>query len=321
MPKDPAAASIRHASPSSWSNRVLTLALAGIFFLTFYPFRFAPRAQSLAHRSPLLLAGVAKGGRSLEVYLNILLFMPFGFGVSEKLRERGWTRRATVFAALLAGFLLSYSIEFFQQYTPTRQSRWEDVLTNSTGAVAGFLLFELSGSFIVALAQNVERSLRASLTLLRAAVVLFVYFALWFGLSLHLQNRTRSINWASFGHPAAEWNRGGLRALGPGTALAKLIHNVKPREIAGYNFIYDALVFFPAGALFGMAVIPFRPQGAFAFLILAVEFIAPPWLLDRMLARVSGRPVCVATVIICLILAAAAAVWINADRPSDAALN
>jgi hypothetical protein len=40
-----------------------------------------------------------------------------------------------------------------------------------------------------------------------------------------------------------------------------------------------------------------------------------------MLARVSGRPVCVATVIICLILAAAAAVWINADRPSDAALN
>jgi len=321
MPKDPAAASIRQASPSSWSNRVLTLALAGIFFLTFYPFRFAPRAQSLAHRSPLLLAGVAKSGRSLEVYLNILLFMPFSFGLSEKLRERGWTRRATFFAALLAGFLLSYGIEFCQQYTPTRQSRWEDVLTNSIGAVAGFLLFELCGSFIVALAQNVERSLRASLTLRRAAVILLVYFALWFGLSLRLQKKARSINWTSYGHPATEWNRGGLRALGPGIVLARLIHNVKPREIAGYSFIYDALIFVPAGALFGLAVIPFRPQGVVAPLFLAVVFIAPPWLLDRILARASGRPMCLETVIICLILFAAAAVWINVDRGSAAAVN
>jgi hypothetical protein len=321
MPKDPAAASNREASRSGWSNRVLMLALAGIFFLTFYPFRFAPRALTAAHRSPLLLAGVAKGGRSLEVYLNILLFMPFGFGVSEKLRERGWTRRATLFAALVAGFLLSYSIEFCQQYTPTRQSRWQDVLTNSTGAVAGFLLFELCGRFIIALASKAERSLRASLTLRRAAVVLPVYFALWIGLSVHLQKQARSINWASTSHPSAEWNRGGLRALGPGIALARLIHNVKPVEVAGYNFIYDALIFFPAGALFGMAVVPFRSQGVAAPLLLAVEFFAPPWLLDRILARTSGRPMSLESVFICLVLVAAGAVWINADRGRAAALN
>jgi glycopeptide antibiotics resistance protein len=197
MPKANSAASDRAKAPCGWSNRVLSLALAGIFFLTFYPFRFTLHSRPLAHASPFLLGGVWKMAPPLDILLNILLFVPFGFGITEKLRERRWTCGATFIAAWIAGFLLSYSIEFTQQFTPTRASRWEDVVTNSTGAILGFLLFELCGGLIVPAASNAERSLRGALTLRRAAVLVPVYFGLWFILTAVLQRETRLSNWDS----------------------------------------------------------------------------------------------------------------------------
>src|ERR1700685_733489 len=90
---------------SGWSTRVLLLAFASIFFLTFYPFQFLARAQSLDHSSPFILAGIWKGGGAFDVALNILLFVPLGFGISEKLRDRGWSWEKTFFATWIAGFL------------------------------------------------------------------------------------------------------------------------------------------------------------------------------------------------------------------------
>jgi glycopeptide antibiotics resistance protein len=493
--------------PNGWSNRVLLLALVGIFFLTFYPFRFASRAQSFSHSSPLLLGGVRKEGRSLDILLNILLFIPFGFGVSEKLRERAWPRGATFVAALIAGFALTYSVEFAQQYTPTRDSRWEDVLTNTIGSVAGFVMFELCGRLLVRWASRIDGVLRASLTLRRAALLLPVYFVLWSGVTAALQRETHLTNWVSDarlvvgkdagGYPPSDWkgsmyrlqlwsralpgdlsraitngssaSQSGLVAsyyflssrplqdrmqtlsdlqwnsrisavptqdgltfggdswlssqapvtnlvetlqktnqfslefactpaasanvdadivsisapsgiddlyvrqedsgltfwfrnpitigharldwsisdsfaagqrhdvlfsydgsdaafyvdgqehrgtyqLGPGTVLAELMHRVKPAELRGYAFIYDALVFFPAGALLGLAAFPLGPRNPLTSLLLAGEFILAPWLLDRILSRGSGRPVSAEIIFSSLILVVAASLWINADR-------
>ncbi len=509
MTRDTPAISRFVAPTTGWSNRVLLLALAGILFLTFYPFQFAPRATSLAHSSPFLLGGIAKGGRALEVYLNILLFMPFGFGVSEKLRERGWGWRATALATWIAGILLSYGVEFLQQYTPTRASRWEDVCTNSAGAIAGFILFALCGRFIVEWSSRAESALRASLTPRRALLLIPIYFVLWFGLSMCLQRETRLTNWDAesrllVGNGAGQWqspnwkgsvsrlqfwNRalpddlarsltaGGMPAgsqsgllasydflapapaqdqtkflpalswspgppptstqsalvfdrgswlssqvpvsnlvealektnqfslefaftpaesagvdggiisispaprrvdlfvrqqdsnlvfwfrsavtasqdgiiwsipntfvagqrrdvlltydgsdvsvyldgkarpnvfeLGPGTVLAESIRHVKATEFRGYSYIYDALIFLPAGALFGMVAIPVRSRVSAVTIVLAIEFVLPPWLLDRILSHVSGRPISVGTIFLSLVLVAAGSLWINADR-------
>jgi hypothetical protein len=498
----------RVRTPSGWSNRVLQLALVGIFFLTFYPFRFAPRAQSVAHSSPLLLGGIRKEGRSLDILLNILLFVPFGFGVSEKSRERGWSRGATFFAALIAGFVLTYSVEFAQQYTPTRDSRWEDVLTNTIGSVAGFVMFELCGRLLVRWASAIESRIREFLTLSRAALLLPVYFLAWFAVTATLQREAHFTNWDpevrlvvgkdAGGYPPSNWKgsiyrlqiwsralprdlsreltsgetsaaqpgllasydflssqplqdrmqmlpdlqwssrasavpaQGGLafggeswlssrapavnliRALqktnqfslefaftpaasngvyadivsisspsgvdnlyvrqedsrltfwfrnpitvgharlawsipdtfaaglrhdvlfsydgsdaavyvdgqehrgayqlGPGTVLAELMHRAKPEELKGYAFIYDALIFFSAGALLGLAAFPPRPRSALPSLLLAGEFFLAPWLLDRILSRGSGRPVSAEMIFSSLILVVAASLWINADH-------
>ena len=71
------------------SNRILLLATAGILFLTLYPFRFDFHAAVPGGGSPFLLGRSEKTAGLLDVFLNVLLFIPFGFGLAAKLRERG----------------------------------------------------------------------------------------------------------------------------------------------------------------------------------------------------------------------------------------
>ena len=136
-----------------------------------------------------------KTGGPLDVFLNVLLFVPLGFGLAEKLRERKMSRVATFSIALAAGAILSYSIEFTQIYIPMRDSGWEDVFTNSIGSVVGFFLFELLGTAVIRSLSQREVSLRSWLTPRRIAVLLPIYFLAWFALSGVLQTRTRLSNW------------------------------------------------------------------------------------------------------------------------------
>jgi len=178
----------------SWSNRFLIAALAGIIFLTLFPFRFAlPNLPGDV--PPFLLGGSLKTAGWFDALLNIALFVPFGFGLAEKLREDKKSRAATFFIVLGSGTLLSYSIELAQAYIPMRDSGWEDVVTNSTGSVVGFLLYALLGNAIVQFLTRCEVAISAWITLRRAAVLLVIYFALWFALSGVLQRDSRLSNW------------------------------------------------------------------------------------------------------------------------------
>src|ERR1700747_1942243 len=126
---------------SSWSNRILSLAVAGILFLTLYPFRFS---KPPLNGSPFLLVSGGKTNGSLNAFLNILLFVPFGFGLSQKLRHKGKSWVTILPLTILAGAFFSYCIELMQIYIPTRDSGWEDMFTNTTGTVFGYFLFELA---------------------------------------------------------------------------------------------------------------------------------------------------------------------------------
>ena len=130
-----------------------------------------------------------------NVFLNILLFTPFGFGLAEKLREGGKSRRFTLAIALIVGALFSYGIEFLQIYIPERDSGWEDVVTNSTGSVVGFLLFEGLGRTVLPILSACERALTAVLSGWRVALVLLLYFGFWFAASIHLQRESGLSNW------------------------------------------------------------------------------------------------------------------------------
>jgi hypothetical protein len=102
--------------------------------------------------------------------------------------------------------------------------------------------------------------------------------------------------------------------LGPGTRLAELIRRIKSAELEGYIYIYDALIFIPAGALLGIAVTRGDRRNIAEYIIVAVGFLWPPWLFERFLAQISGRSLSFTSIALCLILALAGSLWINSDR-------
>lgn len=181
----------------SWSNRILLAALIGIFFLTLFPFRLLPHAK-LAPGVSRLLLGKSLGkspGDAFDDFLNVLLFVPLGFGLAEKLLERRISRATAFLVVWITGWVLSYGIEFTQLYIPGRDSGWEDVLTNSSGAALGFLVFATIGAVLLGLLSRVERGAESFMTLKRAAVILLIYFACWFALSARLQTETKLARW------------------------------------------------------------------------------------------------------------------------------
>src|SRR5208282_5768731 len=178
-----------------WSNRILILAIAGILFLTLYPFRFTLDRHVLSVASPFLLNGSGKVYGVLDNLLNVLLFVPFGFGLAGKFRERGKSRMATLVLTLAAGALFSYSIEFLQFFIPERDSGWNDVVTNSTGTLVGCLAFQSCGLALFRLLNRGERAIATFATVRNAAIVLLLYFGVWFAVSGRLQEETALSNW------------------------------------------------------------------------------------------------------------------------------
>jgi hypothetical protein len=182
---------------TGWSTRLLILALIGILFLTLFPFRFAFHARLPANRSPFFLGGWGKIAGASDDFLNVLLFIPFGFALSERFRESGRSWRVTLVWAFATGALLSYGIEFLQSYIPLRDSGWEDVVTNTAGSVAGFVLFDACGKPALQLLSAGEWVSSKLVEWPRAIVAIPVYFSLWFAVSVPLQMQTRLSNWAS----------------------------------------------------------------------------------------------------------------------------
>jgi hypothetical protein len=180
---------------AAWSNRILILSLLGIASLTLFPFHFRFAANPIPHRSPFLLGTPAKPVDALDFFLNVLLFVPFGFGLSARAHGRSSSRRSSFLLALAAGASVSYIVELLQLYIPTRDSGWEDVLSNATGSVAGFILFELWGGAILEKMSNLEELLEGWLSPRRVVLSLAAYFAVCFGISAILQNETSLSGW------------------------------------------------------------------------------------------------------------------------------
>lgn len=182
---------------AEWANRILILSLLGIAYLTLFPFRMDLSPTLIFHRSPFLLGPAAKQIHYLDFdfFLNVLLFVPFGFGIAAQAAKRGRSRWTAFFLALVLGMCTSYLVELLQFYIPERDSGWEDVFTNTTGSVVGFVLFAVWGNTFLREMSEWEDGFEAWFSPARCALLLAAYFALWFGVSARLQKDTRLSNW------------------------------------------------------------------------------------------------------------------------------
>lgn len=182
----------RDAHTASWSDRILFAAVVGILFLTLYPFEFG----LVRHGLPFQLNGWGKGSGTIDAFLNVLLFIPYGFGLAESLRERGRSRVAVFGIALLAGALFSYTVELLQFFIPVRDSGWGDVITNSTGSALGSLLYEFGGAAILSFASHVESAFVIWINWRRVIVGLLLYAGMWLAVSIHFQREVHITDWA-----------------------------------------------------------------------------------------------------------------------------
>jgi hypothetical protein len=108
--------------------------------------------------------------------------------------------------------------------------------------------------------------------------------------------------------------------LGPGARLAELIRRIKPAELEGYNYVYDALIFFPAGALLGIAVKGLKSRNLLSYFAVGVLLLLPVWIFAEILSHFSRRSASFNTMALCLVLAIAGSLWINSDRAQEAGL-
>jgi VanZ like family len=177
-----------------WSNRFFTLAVAGILFLTMYPFEIS-HAKPYRDGSPLFLGGTGKLGGPLDVFLNVLLFMPFGFALGTKILRRGKSWKTALIYTTLAGALFSYAIEVTQLYVPFRDSGWEDVFTNTTGSLLGCVAALVLGIWLFGHLTSFQQTLRDWLSPRRLASVFLLYFGIWFVASAFLATKASLADW------------------------------------------------------------------------------------------------------------------------------
>ena len=93
-----------------------------------------PRNVELVAQTPLwcLLCGSLAG---MDIILNVMLFVPYGFG----LRLAGWPRGRV----LLAGFATTLLVETTQYFfVPGRDASLGDLITNTAGGLVGMVLAE-----------------------------------------------------------------------------------------------------------------------------------------------------------------------------------
>ena len=104
---------------------------------------------------------------------------------------------------------------------------------------------------------------------------------------------------------------GGSYELGPAAALAKLIRRIKTPELEGYQYVFYALVFFPAGCLIGLvwSSMPTHRIGRIPLLLLGLILSAV--IFEAVLAHMTGRAVSPGNISLSILFAASGSLWIN----------
>lgn len=106
-----------------------------------------------------------------DAWFNVVAYMPLGFLLSLSPTHRPWPW-ARIFLPLLAGFLLSASLEALQTFIPGRVSSGLDLILNTAGALLGSTLSLIFGPRLLALAGDVRRKLAVQRLSAEAGLIL-----------------------------------------------------------------------------------------------------------------------------------------------------
>jgi hypothetical protein len=180
-----------------WTLFILLLSVAGIVFLTFFPFQAFPVETAVRRVPPFFTWFLGKPSDPPTDFLNVLLFIPLGFGLAAHARRKGWKGALPLLGTALVSFAFSLCIEVLQIYIPDRDTSWQDLVGNTLGGVVGYVLLVREGGSILQFASSALGALHryVSLPVVRVLFLLWLAFSLILGFTL--QRESRLANWDS----------------------------------------------------------------------------------------------------------------------------
>lgn len=156
---------------------------------TLFPFNFGATLEGQEQGSVFFLEGLARQD-TLDVVLNLLLFVPLGALLHRERKHRFLRRSSIVTAAGAAGLVIALAVEYLQGFLATRDSSFVDVMSNTAGALLGAFGHRTWGARVEA---RIARW-RASPAMLARVMAGFTVLALL--TSGALQAQTRLSNWS-----------------------------------------------------------------------------------------------------------------------------
>jgi len=175
-----------------WAPRIVTCSLLLVLFSTLFPFDFSFKDGF----SVKAIAGSFNNSSNLSDRLvNVLLFLPLGFGFTGLLQTKRLGTTAKLATVLIVSAGLSFTIEVLQVFLPSRASSLSDIVTNSLGGFLGFLCFHLwRFQILSSLLALIEKS-KDYLSIKKLTAGFIGYMTLAFLISSVLPSATNLKNW------------------------------------------------------------------------------------------------------------------------------
>ena len=102
------------------------------------------RVRGYVDGAEQLSTGIGEPWYPDDIAVNLMLFVPFGFGLAGLMRSKGLSALKSVLVALAIGCGLSLTVETLQCFIPGRDPSLADVATNTISSVAGAVFFTFS---------------------------------------------------------------------------------------------------------------------------------------------------------------------------------
>jgi glycopeptide antibiotics resistance protein len=175
-----------------WSLFILITSIVFILFCTLFPFNFS---QNLIPEMSNLRYAFRHSTDLIDSFNNVLLFIPFGFGLTALFASYRIGTIPLFIIILIASASLSFTVEFLQILLPSRATTIADIINNSIGGLLGFLCFHLwKYKIINSIEQSIERFYN-SLSVKNLTIVAIAYTIFYLTIAGNLAIATSLSNW------------------------------------------------------------------------------------------------------------------------------
>jgi VanZ family protein len=176
----------------SISMRLLIVWLLVVVAGTLAPFDFGATIAVHEHSFRLFQYGAYERD-PVDFVLNVLLFLPLGAMLQQEMQRRSSTLRTVVVRTAIVGLCVSATLEYFQQFLPSRDSSAVDVMANTLGGVIGVFGASSWGGALTSRIRAIRT--RTSPAALSGLLAFCLTLALL--VSGALQARTHLSNWSA----------------------------------------------------------------------------------------------------------------------------